>query len=86
MGARSRILARERVATPRGDYQAALTAIAGLVNRLEAQAVELHRAGLPGHEQATHDIDIRGGHPARIYGRAARSRRKRPASRRPSGR
>lgn len=35
MGARSQILARERVPTPRGDYAATVAAIAALVQRLE---------------------------------------------------
>ena len=36
MDERSRLVVRERVATPQGDYQATLEAIAGIVRRLEA--------------------------------------------------
>lgn len=36
MGSHSEIVARERVATPQGDYAATLDAIAGLVHRLES--------------------------------------------------
>lgn len=36
MGANSQILARQRVATPKDDYSAAIEAITGLVKRLEA--------------------------------------------------
>ena len=36
MDERSRLVVRERVATPQGDYQATLEAIAGVVRRLEA--------------------------------------------------
>jgi fructokinase len=44
MGPRSRILHRERLPTPRGDYAAALEAIAGIVAQLERAA---GAAGLP---------------------------------------
>ena len=36
MDERSRLVVRERVPTPQGDYQATLEAIAGVVRRLEA--------------------------------------------------
>ena len=36
MNERSRLVVRERVATPQGDYRATLEAIAGVVQRLEA--------------------------------------------------
>jgi fructokinase len=44
LGAGSKVLARERVATPRGDYPGALVAIAQLVQALETAA---GTAGLP---------------------------------------
>ncbi|NKF22887.1 ROK family protein [Solimonas marina] len=38
MGEHSRIVARQRIATPAGDYDATIEAVAGLVHRLEAAA------------------------------------------------
>jgi predicted NBD/HSP70 family sugar kinase len=44
MDERSRLVVRERVATPQGDYRETLEAIAGMVRRLEAA---VGRQGLP---------------------------------------